>query len=168
MLIRQAHWILVACVGLTSTLLLGCERDGSSSQQSAGAVQALNPCFDQWWREPMAGSCACTGRPECDASDCQALTVLRLGRDGSYAAGVITTSEKTGTVGVIGSLSSGTFVAEADAIRFAPTTGRPHSISEAECSAERLVLNRVINVPVDKSLSTNIEGMLADNSRREP
>jgi hypothetical protein len=101
----------------------------------------------------------CSGRAECEASDCEASRVVRLGTDGSHLSGFATLSPSTRSVAVVGEISQGTYKVEGDRIHFEPSSGRSYS-STVECSDARLVLNNVVKIRAEEWLATALDGNL--------
>jgi hypothetical protein len=123
--------ILVLCVAA-----LGCDGD-----------ETLSACVEGWWQDAAAGTCACPGAPECDATDCEGLRVLGFTADGRAFTGIVRASAERQTASAIGSLSNGTYTVEDSVIRVTPADAPAYS-GETECDAGAgtVVFNGVVKV----------------------
>ncbi len=137
--------------------LSGCGSDGPRTDEAA----QLARCVSGWWQDPAPGACSCPGASECGAADCAAIRVIGFDEEHTSFTGIVQTSESARTATPTGSLSEGSWTAEAGAIRITPADAPAYS-AETSCQANELVMNHLVKVRAPDWLAVKLAAAAAE------
>jgi hypothetical protein len=114
-----------------------------------------------WWRGAASSGCMCpAAAPECNAGDCELISVRGLAADGSYLEGVVMTSAKARTMTVV-QMFHGDYALLGDEIQFVPDEGRSF-VSSISREGDRLTLNHVVHDRAPDWLAAALESNAGD------
>jgi len=129
-----------------------------TGQQTA---QSLSQCMVGDWQNPLLGGCLCPTEPECQSSDCQAITFESFTANGTYFSGTVTWSNQAKTMSTEGAASTGTYSVTDGGTVILVSNSNAKVQQMMTCSGSALTVNGANFVRANGPLSRSLDGALA-------
>lgn len=149
--------LLLACVCGFAIGATGC---------SSSSPPSLGQCLVGWWRNPNDGGCLCPVEPECQQSDCHAISVQSFDSGGNYYDGVVAWSEHSKTMSSEAAFSTGTYsIAAGGIVAFVEVGSNAVVQQTLTCAGDRMTVNganyvrasSVISGPIGAALKVGLK-----------